>query len=94
MSDYTPVERKFRIYVIYCETQGRFVAPADDHVRSPPLNNFEEAGEPDEYGGRQLMTVAGGANTALGVPPGARLVCKICGAPLRRVEVRAEGKPS
>jgi len=85
VSDYTPVEQKFRIYAIYCEAQGRFVAPVDDHVKSPPLVDFEEIGEPDAYGGRLLRAK---------VAPFAFLACRICGAPLRRVELRREGKPS
>ena len=77
------------IHNIYCEAQGPHVAVLEiDHVSSMILNNFEETGEPDEHGGRALVTVAGGVNEALGVPPGVKLVCKICGAPLRRFEVK------
>ena len=69
MSAFTPIGPPV-IHNIYCSAQGPRVAKLeDDHVSSMILNNFEETGEPDEHGGRALVTVPGGANTALGVQP-------------------------
>ena len=80
---------KIIIHNIYCEAQGpRVPKLEDDHVTSMIVNNFEETGEPDEYGGRCLVTVPGGVNTAMRVPPGLKIVCKVCGAALRRFEVK------
>lgn len=89
MSDYTPIEQKVRVHNIYCQAQGPRVAKLeDDHLKLLILNNYEEVGEPDEYGGCLLLTTCGGANDALHVPPGVTIVCKVCGAPLRQFEVR------
>ena len=66
------------IHNIYCEAQGPHVAKLEnDHVTSMLLTGFVESGEPDGHGGRKLVTLQG-----------LEIVCKICGAPLRRFEVK------
>ena len=76
------------IHNIYCEAQGPKAPNGEDHVTSPLIQNVEETGEPDEYGGRRLVVVAGGVTEALRQPIGALIVCKKCGAHLRRFEVK------
>lgn len=76
------------IYNIYCEAQGPKAQNGEDHVTSPLIQNVEETGEPDEYGGRHLAVAAGGVTEVLRQPIGALIVCNKCGARLRRYEVK------
>lgn len=93
-SYYQPPKLKIRYHNLYCEAQGPKVPLGEDHVTSPMIQNFEEVGEPDEFGGRQLVVSAGGVTEVLQQPVGAYIVCNKCGARLRRYELRDEGKPS
>ncbi len=86
-------DSSIRSYALYCSMQGRYVPRDEDHVTSVPLASFEETGESDEYGGQKLVTIEDESNEARGIPPGVILTCKVCGAPLRSVEVRG-GVPS
>jgi len=87
VSDYTPLEQKFRMHNVYCEAQGPNVTTAEDHVRRAPYGGaitLKDVGTADGHGGFRFCV---GPNSA-------PIRCSVCGAPLRRYELRGEGRPS
>ena len=70
---------------VYCETQGPKVPPGEDHVRRLPYGGeLQDIGDADEHGGFHFHVV-----------PNSDLIrCSVCGAPLRRYELRDTGKTS